>query len=332
MLNEQIRRSLSPRIKESMKANRKITVGLALGGGGARGLSHLGVLKALEEARIPIHAIAGTSMGAVVGGAYAQRPDSGKLIQMAHDLIKQFDLRSGWMGFLCDEEEGKARRENLLKDLGDFVRRKLVYVVGASRISLEHREKLMLPLKTALKDESIEKAQIPFAAVAVDLVSGKEVVIKEGSMVDAIYASSSIEGVFPPLCIDNRILSDGGVTSLVPVDAARELGANFVIGVSIPRAIRPQAEFKSGIEVILRADVLTREKLSSLMLKDCDVVITPSLQSIHWANFGRLDECIQRGYEAARGKIEEIREKMAKRRSVWNRIRKSLGHGIAGKG
>jgi len=313
-----------------MKANRKITVGLALGGGGARGLSHLGVLKALEEARIPIHAIAGTSMGAVVGGAYAQRPGSGKLIQMAHDLIKQFDLRSGWMGFLCDEEEGKARRENLLKDLGDFVRRRLVYVVGASRISLEHQEKLMLPLKTALKEELIEKAQIPFAAVAVDLISGKEVTIKKGSMVNAIYASSSIEGIFPPLRTDNQLLSDGGVTSMIPVEAVRELGANFVMGVSIPHTLRSQSKFKSGIEVILRADSLTREKLNHLILKKCDVVITPKVQGIHWANFGKLDECIQKGYDAARDKIDEIKEKIAKRESMWLKFRKTLGEAIAG--
>jgi NTE family protein len=310
----------------------RITVGLALGGGGARGLAHLGVLKALEEARIPLGAIAGTSMGAAVGGAYAQMPDSTRLIRIIHDLIDQFDMKSGWMGFLCQEgEKDKAKRENLLKELSDFVRRKLIYVVGASRVSLEHQDKLMLPLKTALLDEPIEKAQIPFAAVAVDLVSGKEVTIKSGSMIDAVYASSSVEGVFPPLYTDNQVLSDGGVTSLVPVDAARELGANFVIGVSIPQFVRPEKKFRSGIEIILRADALTREKLNRLMLEKCDVVITPQVQAIHWANFGKLDECIQKGYDAVADRMDEIKEKMKKRNRLWNRIRKNLGQVITGK-
>ena len=269
----------------------KIKVGLALGGGGARGLAHIGVFKALEEEKIHIYAIAGTSMGAVVGGAYAQMGNTRDLILMAHDLINQFDLKSGWMKFLCDErEKNKEKKESLLKELGYFVRRRLIYVVGASRISLEPQEKLMKPLRTALKDEPIEKAKVPFAAVAIDLVSGREVVFKKGSMIEALYASSSIEGIFPPLRIDNQLLSDGGVTSLVPVDAVRELGANFVIGVSIPEIIRQDTKFASGIEVILRADALTREKLNRLMLKDCDVVVTPEVRAIHWANFGKVDE------------------------------------------
>jgi len=277
----------------------KIKVGLALGGGGARGLAHIGVLKALEEEKIPIHAIAGTSMGAK---------------------------------FLSHEgEKNKEKKESLLKELGYFVRRRLIYVVGASRISLEHQEKLMEPLKTAVRDEPIENAKIPFAAVAIDLVSGREVVIKKRSMINALYASSSIEGIFPPLRLDNQLLSDGGVASLVPVDAVRELGANFVIGVSIPEKIRQETEFGSGIEVILRADALTRNKLNDLMLKDCDVVITPEVRTIHWANFGKLDECIQKGYDATKSKIKEIKEKMERKRSLWNKVRKSLAQAIAGK-
>jgi len=310
----------------------KIKVGLALGGGGARGLAHLGVLKALEEEKIPINAIAGTSMGSIVGGAYAQIADSHKLILMAHDLIEKLDLKKGWTKFLSEEwDKSKERKESLLKGLGYFVRRRLIYFVGASRISLEPQEKLMDPLRIALKDEPIEEAKIPFVAVAIDLVSGRETAIKKGSMIEALYASSSIEGVFPPLRIDNQLLSDGGVASLVPVDAVRELGTNFVIGVSIPEVIRQEAKFVSGVEVILRADTLTREKLNNLMLKECDVVITPEVRAIHWANFGKLDECIHKGYEATQNKIKEIKEKMERRKSLWNKVRKSLARTIAGK-
>jgi NTE family protein len=310
---------------------KKIGIGLALGGGGARGLAHVGVLKALEEENISIDAIAGTSMGAVIGGAYAQLGNSQKLILLVHELIHKFDLKSGWMEFLCHEDEKSGRRENLLKELGYFVRRRLIYVVGASRISLEPEEKLMRPLKTAVRDEHIEQARIPFAAVAVDLASGDEVVLSKGSMIEALYASASIEGIFPPLKSNDRLLSDGGVTSLVPVDAARQLGADFVVGVSIPRIIRKEREFASGIEVVLRADALTREKLTEVMLEKCSVVITPEVRSIHWADFGKADECIQKGYEAAKSKIDEIRRKAHRRRSLWRKLRRSLGSAIVGK-
>lgn len=310
----------------------KIKVGLSLGGGGARGLAHIGVLKALEEAQIQIDAIAGTSMGAVVGGAYAQICDSQKLISVAHELMDKLDLKSGWTKFLCDEsEKSREKKESLLKELGYFVRRRLIFVVGASRISLEPKEKLLEPLRIVLKDEPIQKSKIPFAAVAVDLMSGKEVVINRGPMIEAIYASSSIEGIFPPLRMDNQLLSDGGVTSLVPVDAVRELGANFVIGVNIPEIVRQETKFTSGVEVILRADTLTREKLNRFMLEKCDVVITPEVRTIHWANFGKLDECVQKGYEAVQSKIDDIKEKIDKRNNIWIKFRKSLARALAGK-
>jgi NTE family protein len=309
----------------------KIKIGLALGGGGARGLAHIGVLKALEEEKIPIDAIAGTSMGAIVGGAYAQYHDNGRLVSMVHDLIDKFNLQSGWMEFLCrDFEKNENKKENLLKEISYFVRKRFMYFVGVSRISLEPKEKLMDPLKVALKDEPIEQTQIPFAAVAVDLVSGKEVAIKSGSMINAVYASSSIEGVFPPLRVDDQLLSDGGVTSLVPVDAARELGANFIIGVSIPEISRRENRLASGMEVILRADSLTREKLNNLVLATADVVITPEVKTIHWANFGKADECIQKGYEAAKSKIKEIKEKIERKKSLWTKLRKNLAKAIAG--
>jgi NTE family protein len=310
----------------------KIKVGLALGGGGARGLAHIGVLKALEEEKIPIDAIAGTSMGAIVGGAYAQSLDSGKLIFMVHDLIDKFNLQSGWMGFLCqDFEKYEKKKENLLKEISYFVRKRFMYFVGFSKISLEPKEKLMDPLKVVLKDEPIQRAKIPFVCVAVDLVSGREVVIKKGSIIDAVYASSSIEGVFPPLRMDNQLLSDGGVTSLVPVDAVRELGANFVIGVNIPEISRRENRLGSGIEVILRADSLTRKKLNDLVLTTADVIVTPEVKTIHWANFGKVDECIQKGYEATKNKINEIKEKIGKKKSPWIKLRKNIAKAIAGK-
>ncbi len=309
----------------------KIKIGLALGGGGARGLAHLGVLKALEEEKIPIDAIAGTSMGAIIGGAYAQYPDSGRLISMVHVLIHKFNLQSGWMEFLSrDFEKNEKKRENLLKEISYFVRRRFMYFVGVSRISLEPKEKLMEPLKLALKDEPIEQAKIPFAAVAVDLISGKEVTITSGSMINAVYASSSIEGVFPPLRMDNQLLSDGGVTSLVPVDAVRQLGANFIIGVNIPEMVRREDRLASGVEVILRADSLTRGKLNDLILATADIIITPEVKAIHWANFGKVDECIQKGYDATKNKIDEIKEKIQKKKSPWTKLRKNIGKAIAG--
>ncbi len=309
----------------------QLKIGLALGGGGARGLAHVGVLKALEEEEIPIHAIAGTSMGAIVGGAYAQYRDSRKLIHMVHEMIDRFDLQTGWMDYLRHEYEKDQRRESLLKELSYYVRRRLIYVVGASKVSLEPEKKLLEPVKAVIRDQPIENAGLRFAAVTVDLVSGKEVAISKGPMIDAVYASASIEGVFPPLKTGGRLLSDGGASSLVPVKAARALGADFIVGVDIPLTIREETKFASGIEIVLRADDITRDKLNRLLLEKCDVVITPDVGSIHWADFGRVDECIQKGYEAAKDKAAQIREKTKAEVSLWKNLRRKLGQAIAGK-
>ncbi len=310
---------------------RQVKIGLALGGGGARGLAHVGVLKALEEEGIPVHAIAGTSMGAIVGGAYAQYRDSRKLISMVHQMIDKFDLETGWMDYLRHEYEKDQRREGLLKELSYFVRSQLIYVVGATRISLESEKKLLEPLKAVIRNQPIENAGLPFAAVTVDLVSGKEVAISKGSMLDAVYASASIEGVFPPLRTGRRLLSDGGASSLVPVEAARGLGADFIVGVDIPLAVKEETKFASGIEIVLRADDITRDKLNRLLLEKCDVVITPDVGSIHWADFGRVDECIRKGYEAAKDKAAQIKEKTKAEMSLWKSLRKRLGQAIAGR-
>jgi NTE family protein len=291
----------------------------------------VGVLKALEEEEIPIHAIAGTSMGAIVGGAYAQYRDSRKLISMVHQMIGKFDLQTGWMDYLRHEYEKGQRREGLLKELSYFVRSHLIYVVGATRTSLEAEKKLLEPLKAVIREQPIENAGLPFAAVTVDLVSGREVAISKGSMLDAVYASSSIEGVFPPLKTGRRLLSDGGASSLVPVEAARGLGADFVVGVDIPLTVKEETEFASGIEIVLRADDITRDKLNRLLLEKCDVVITPDVGSIHWADFGRVDECIQKGYEAAKDKAAQIKQKTKAEVSLWKSLRRKLGQAIAGK-
>jgi len=307
---------------------KKVKIGLALGSGGARGLAHIGVLKALEEQKIPIDLIVGTSMGAIIGGIYAQEPNAQRLEKLVKKYVCRHDFQEGWLGFLKDELNRKE--ENLLRELSHFVRKKYLSYLTTHRLSLEKKERLLNPLKELLRNEPMEKTKIGFATVAIDLTTGKEVVFQKGSIIDAVYASSAIQGVFPPLILNNKILVDGGPTSGVPIEITKKLGADFVIAVNVPQIPRKEKEFKNGLEVILRSDWVAQAKLNQLNLSFADVVVTPAVRSIHWANFGKVDDCIQRGYQATIRRIDQIKDKLAKRRSFWRNLRKTLAQSIAG--
>jgi len=310
-----------------MKKNER-KVGLALGGGGARGLAHLGVLKVLERERIPIDLIAGTSMGAFVGGAYSQLADIKALEDKARRYFREVGVDGEWLNFLG--KDGNQRRKSLFQNLSQFILRKYISFLTLSRSHLEDQDSLLGPLKIFLEDKNIEAGKIPFCAVCIDLVSGEELIIDRGNIIEAVYASSAIEGVFPPLKKGGRLLADGGPSSQVPVEAARKVGADIVLAVDLPKEIKAEREFKNGLDLILRAEAIAVEKLKRLTLKLADVIITPEVRSIHWANFSKVEECIAQGERATERKLPQIRELLEERRKPVRDLRKKLGELIAG--
>ena len=184
-------------------------IGLALGSGSARGWSHIGVIRGLQEANVAIDIVCGSSVGALVGGAYA----AGKL----------------------DEAE-KLIRELAWSDVLGFME------VPVPRSGLINSDKIADYLRERLGDPNIEDLAIPFAAVATDLTSGQEVWIRQGSLIEAIRASISMPGMFTPCFRDGRLLVDGGLINPVPVSLCRSLGANTVIAVNPNTDIRIQYE------------------------------------------------------------------------------------------
>ena len=298
---------------------KKVKIGLALGGGGARGLANLGVIKALEEEKIRIAAIAGTSMGSIVGAIYAQRLDYRETERLILRTIKHANLRGTWLDFLSKSFRNR-KKESLIQELGYFVRKKYMSILSANKIALEKKEKLLEPLKMMLKDEPIEKTKISFAAVAIDLVSGKQINFKGGPIIDAVYASSAIQALFPPLAKDNMLLCDGGIACSVPVEAVKELGAELTIAVAIPQPLRTELDFGNGLEILLRSDAVGLDKLHNLYLSMADMVIYPQVRAIHWGNFSRTEELIEKGYEATKAGIGLIKKRISRKRYFRNRL------------
>jgi NTE family protein len=184
-----------------MSKKARIKIGYALGGGAARGLSHIGVLKVLEENGIYPDIIAGTSIGAIIGALYAggYRPID----------IEELVLGLDWQ--------------------------KMVHLVDMilPRSGLLQGKRVMVLLKSVLGDLTFSQLRWKFACVATDIVNGQQVVLRDGSLIDAIRASISIPGIFAPVTISGRYLVDGGLTNTVPVSVCRDMGAGYVIGVNV---------------------------------------------------------------------------------------------------
>jgi len=280
---------------------RSLKIGLALGGGGARGLAHIGVLKVLQREGVPIHAIAGTSMGAIVGGAFS-------LYQDAHFLEQQaFRIREKIPEFekISITDLPKHRRFVIHRFL-TFLKEIYLLNLGATRKWFVDQDTARKLLVEIFDEKEFSDSKIPFTAVSTDLRTGEEIPLREGKMVDAVLASMSIPGYFQPIEMGSHLLVDGGVTSLVPVDAVRQLGVDVVIAVNVERGVWRQ-RFDHGIDILFQVDDIRGSELNRMKLASADVVICPKVQHINWAQFSRMEEVIRRGEEAAREALPEIK-------------------------
>lgn len=297
-------------------------VGLALGGGAARGLAHIGVLKAMEDLKIPIDIIVGTSAGALVGACYALTRNVDEVRKRVVGFLQSKEFRKTKLEFLREQRKGTARssdedRPKFFDNLKSFLRKGIFYTSSVTRISYIPEEHFRLGIDAILDDIPIEATQIPFAAVAVDLVSGEEVVMKKGELRTAVRASCAIPGVFPPTPMDGRLLVDGSWVDTVPVEPTRQMGAEFVIAVDISREMDDPGNLHRGLNVIFRTNAISRHLLKKLQIREANIVVRPDIGDLHWADFGKVEEGIEKGYAAVQGKADEIRSKMKRAHIKW---------------
>lgn len=289
----------------------KYNLALALGGGGARGIAHIGVLKVLEDEGIKPDLIVGTSMGAIIGGMYAQLVDARAVEEKALNYIDRFTKEQRWMNMLNHHKKGNDK--SLLAELSEYVQKRYIGFKALTNISIEPKESLYDPLKSILIDNAIEDCDIPFAAVSLDLISGETIVLRKGSVINAVYASSAIEGIFPPLKLNGGLLGDGAPVNITPVEVAKLLESKYVIAVDVHHRMQKMEKFSNGLEVIFRADNVGLNRLRQIELSNADVVIGPKVGSIYWADFNKARECIKRGEQAAKMMLPTIKRMLKKR-------------------
>jgi NTE family protein len=277
-------------------------VGLVLSGGAARGLSHIGVLKALEEQGIQIDAIAGTSMGAVIGGLYA----SGYSV----DELRNLALTLDWSEVLSDSpprQDIPFRRKQ--DDRTFLVKQRLSFRDDGSLglpLGAIQGQNLALTLEKLLVRSSdtqdFDRLPIPFRAVATDIANDEKVVFSEGHLPLAIRASMSIPAVFAPVEIGGRLFVDGGMVDNIPIGVARDMGVDRVIVVDIGTPLKPKNELLTVLDVLNQSiTMMTRRNSEEQLatLKKDDVLIQPALAGYDVTDFGRADQMIEAGYRAA---------------------------------
>jgi len=302
----------------NLRRHYKYNLALALGGGGARGIAHVGVLKVLERENIKVDLIVGTSMGAIIGAMYSQSGDARAVEKSVLAFVDKFLQEKRWIAVLNTQREESKR--SLLAELSSHVLRRYLGLKALTRTALETKESLYEPLQDILIDNNIEDNQIPFAAVSLNLVTGETLVLSRGPIIDAVYASSAIEGVFPPLEKNGAFLADGGPVNITPVEVARKMDTRRILAVDVHQKIHRVEKFANGLEVIMRADSIGLNRLRQIDLAEADMVIAPNVGSIHWANFNKARECIRRGEKAAEMMIPALRN-MIKPKNLFEQLK-----------
>jgi NTE family protein len=278
-------------------------IGYALGGGGARGLSHIGVMKVLEEHGIYPDVIAGTSIGALVGALYASGLRAGDI-----ERALRLDLRR--LAMLAD------------------VRLSLSGLVQGKRVTSA--------LKSFLGDLTFADLKIPFACVATDIVNGQEIVLRTGLVISAVRASISVPGLFTPVKVRGRYLVDGGLVNMVPVSTCRDMGAEYVVGVNVipdPAGLihependqedddeqemsaretrsrnskEPKSSAPNVVKVLIQSLYIPGYRIAMENLEAADLAISPEVGNIGFFQFDKEVEAIEAGEKAARLALEEV--------------------------
>jgi NTE family protein len=287
---------------------RKTKLGLALGAGGARGLAHVGVLKVLEREGIPIDLIVGTSIGALVGAAYATNPDALALERRVSEVLDPHAKEKTRLKLLEKSYWDEDFKPDFVHRLARIVQKEMFLNLALFRSAVLSEHDLRMSVEAFVPDIAIEDTRIPFCSSATDLLSGKPVVLKQGPLIRAVMASCAVPGFMPSIKCEGRLLVDGGVIDVLPAMPAKENGADVVIGVDVGSILGQNHPVEDGIDTIQRATEIMNYYLSAWGRLNAEVVIEPAVRKFDWTDFFAFKELIRQGEMAAELKIEEIKE------------------------
>jgi NTE family protein len=270
-------------------------------------------LKVFEEERIPVGLIAGSSMGALVGAAYAAGIGAAELESLVVSYLETPEFQSSAIRAM--EKAGQTDGITVARKIQNFFANAFYLLQAMFRPGIMSVDEFQRMIDFFVPDILIEQTRIPWFGVAADLVSGEEVVFSEGSLRKAVMASCAVPGAIEPLKDGERLLSDGGIVSLAPTRAARRHGADTIVAVVVEKNIALRDELLTGRDVSARATEVMSRRLVDHDLRDADIVIRPDVADLDWAEFSQALHLVDAGAHATREKLAEIR----RRTSGWRR-------------
>lgn len=280
---------------------------LVLGGGGFKGMSHVGVLEVLEGAGIRIERIIGTSAGSLIGAAYAHRGDAAEVRARVERFVHSDAFqRKGFVSF------GGAGNPGLLARVVSGIKRQVALERMFRRSSAFGSAALRFVVRSIVPNVPLEDMAIPMAVAALDLIQAEEVLLTEGPATSAVCASSSVPGFFPPVERDGRLLVDAGIVNNLPTRSARSLGATRVVAVDLSQQLEMEGRADVGMDVLLRAQDISTLHTSRTLAGLADVVIYPDNGGRSWLDSTDPATVMAAGAAAAKAALPDIQALLAR--------------------
>jgi len=274
-------------------------IGLSLAGGGARGYAHIGAIKALHEAKVNIDLINGTSIGAIVGGAYALYGNTEKLVMLVDEVVHKVNVNY-FNIFRYSNESQSFLRDWLISAACDL---------ASLRESVFNHKNNKKALEIIFGDCRFDDTKIPFSSVAVDLIAGKTVIINEGKLIDGILPSISIPGIFPPVEINGQLLVDGYVLSNIPVVELRKQGADFIIAINL--VMDAEEGYQNGFDLMNNIELLKQRQLDQWEMDEANFAVTINLPGFDSMRFDNYEVAITRGYEIVKKSLPRLKRRIS---------------------
>jgi len=295
----------------------KVSIGLALGEGGARGLAHIGVLRALDEAGVRIDHLAGTSIGAVIGAMYAETLDTELMVSRFREFIASEVFQSTGFSHLHRQAN---RQANFWDQITSRIKGTVAINLAQSKTGLLSSERFTRGLEILIRIEDFSKCRIPLIAVATDLISGQEIPICSGDLIQAVASSACIPGFFPPVRCYGLLLSDGAICCPVPVKYAACDESSLAIGVAVPSQLNRPRPVDNALDIMIRAEEINLHSLSVSQMRQADVAIYPEIGDTPWNDFTKIDDLVAAGYQAGQKAVPEIEEALHRKSSRWKKL------------
>lgn len=289
---------------------RKKKLALALGAGGSRGIAHIGVIRALNDAGIPIDCIAGISFGSIVGALYGLHLD----IDEVEKSLKAYMASPLFQETMHDMElPDSDKSRSFLDQIQATIKQGYFYTRALRRKSFVTPETFVLHMKSLVGERKFSDLKLPFKCTSVDLISGEPIIFTEGDLHQALTASCATPGFFPPVKLHGMLLVDGGVAEMIPYYTARTFHPDYIVGVDVSRSIDPidaEEDIHHSLDVVFRSYDISKEYMNIYLAREMDCVIRPGIGSYPWSDFNHFDTFVEEGYKATMDMVPQIRKRV----------------------